>query len=371
MNKKVLQLTHPVSGNYGGLLQCYALQQALFSIGIDVTCYRYSVGVRNSRLGRIRQSLASLVKWLILYLGVKHFFTNVPASIARTIGEKFSRKHILSNSRPIGDNLAYVVGSDQVWRLLYSRAIKSPDFFFLSFASSEQRRKSIAYAASYGTDEWEGSPEETEICRRCLREFKAVSVREHSGVQICRDVFNVTAVQMPDPTLLLPSCLYDSIIENESTVPPANRSLAVYILDDTSEQKTCLRAVSEEMGLILLQLMPNITSRKRRLRFPMSVPQWLRYIRECDYLVTDSFHGCVFSIIFNKPFVCLGNEARGRARFDTLFGTFGLRSRLLIQPTPEDICRVLKTPIDWELVNRIHESERKRGIDFLTKNLAT
>lgn len=97
--------------------------------------------------------------------------------------------------------------------------------------------------------------------------------------------------------------------------------------------------------------------------------QWLRYLRDCDAVVTDSFHGCVFSIIYNKPFVCLGNEGRGSTRFDTLFQVFGLEDRLVTSRDPEKVLRVLQKPIDWERVNAIHEAERQRGLDFLKSNL--
>lgn len=284
---------------------------------------------------------------------------------------KFKKHLSLKKYKDVVDvkNASFVVGSDQVWRALYSRALNSVAFFFLDFIDQKRRSNSISYAASFGLDEWEGSPDETEECGRLLREFKAVSVREHSGVKICKEVFGVEAVQMPDPTLLLYTSDYGKIIDSEKTWLPESKYVAAYVLDETDGKAELLQAGADVLHLPLQHLMPHATAKKRRERFPISVPQWLRLIRDCEYFITDSFHGCVFAIIYNKPFVCLGNEGRGNARFDTLLGTFGLEDRMLTHASPEEIQRVLNTPIDWERVNAIHDAERERGINFLKENL--
>ena len=262
---------------------------------------------------------------------------------------------------------SFIVGSDQVWRREYTKDRLMT--YFLDFATEEQRRRSISYAASFGTDEWEGTPEETQRCGELLRQFKAVSVREFSGVRICKEVFGVDAVQMPDPTLLATLEDYEQVINSEKTRIPESPYFASYVLDDSAEASQLLDGVEKSTGLYHQRLMPKSTARKRCDRFYCTVAQWLRYLRDCDAVVTDSFHGCVFSIIYNKPFVCLGNEGRGSARFDTLFQVFGLEDQLVSSLDPEEVLLVLRQPIDWQRVNAIHEAERQRGLDFLRSNL--
>ncbi len=261
----------------------------------------------------------------------------------------------------------FVVGSDQVWRCVYTRGMRGVPFFFLDFVSEEVRRRSISYAASFGTDDWEGTPDETTVCRKLLQQFKAVSVREHSGVKICREVFGVEAVQMPDPTFLVEERGYQHIIDSEKTHQREKPYIAAYVLDESEAPLRALHAVSDKLNLPIQHLLPHVDAKHRRDRFPISVPQWLRYMKECEFVVTDSFHGCVFAIIFNKPFVCLGNEGRGSARFDTLFQTFHLESRLATSSA--QAVAVAREPIDWAAVNAIHESERERGLAFLRENL--
>ncbi len=263
----------------------------------------------------------------------------------------------------------FIIGSDQVWRSVYARDLIDTPFFFLSFASQEQRKRSFAYAASFGTDEWEGTPEETEECARLIKDFKAVSVREHSGIRICREVFGVNAVQMPDPTLLLEPADYSRLIRRWWTLRLPQPCMAVYLLDETEEKKQLTQAVATQAHLYPQQLTAHGDAPRAMDRIPLSIPQWLRCIRDAECVLTDSFHGCVFAIIFNKPFVCLGNEARGSARFDSLLGTFCLQDRLLINPTPEQVKELMRTPIDWKHVNAIRSSEKQRALQFLKENL--
>lgn len=380
MKKEVLAiLTHPCLSNYGGCLQAFALQRLIECEQSDAYLCDYIPndirGWYNNKSMRLKSLLVSLVRILGGY--IRRFPVSFFSQIK--IGRKFllSVPHMnveISNDEDFSKSVVhvnkFVVGSDQVWRASACRSMAYVKLYWLSGVDSLRRKCSISYAASFGSDEWEGTPEETEECGRLLREFKAVSVREHSGVKICKEVFGVDAVQMPDPTLLLHTSDYEKIIDSEKTWSPESKYVAAYVLDETAGKAELLQESTETLNLQLQHLMPHATAKKRRDRFPISVPQWLRLIRDCEYFITDSFHGCVFAIIYNKPFVCLGNEGRGNARFDTLLGTFGLEDRMITHASPEEIQCVLNTPIDWERVNAIHDDERERGINFLKENLA-
>ncbi len=360
---KVSIITHPLWGNYGGMLQAYALQTVLQDCTQIKAEVKHGMHPQLNLLGYIKY----LLRKLQLSIGFTSPHTPIHTRVILDMAESFRTQHVECSD---GVNIdKYVVGSDQVWRKSAADYIGGIRQFFLDFATKEQRNRSIAYAASFGTAEWEGSPEETKECVRLLREFKAVSVREHSGVKICKEVFGVDAVQMPDPTLLLHPEDYGKIIDSEKTWLPDDKYAAVYVLDETESKAELLQLSAKTMNIQLQHLMPHATAKKRRDRFPISVPQWLRLIRDCEYFITDSFHGCVFAIIFNKPFVCLGNEGRGNARFDTLLGTFGLEDRIITGATPEKVMTVLNSPIDWKRINTVLDTERKRGINFLKENL--
>lgn len=367
-NKKRYILTHPLTGNYGGLLQAYALYSTINALGYQAYIYRYQPA--DMPLG-IRDYWRHFKRHIKYCLGKSNEAHTVWRRLM--IAGKFLKGIRFFDERQIEkleSDAAFVVGSDQVWRAIFCRMMKHPAYYFLDFATPAQRRCSISYAASFGIDEWEGTPEETAECARLLQEFKAVSVRESSGIDICRNFMNTpNAHQMPDPTILLQRHDYESLIRRERTWAPGDATLAAYVIDENGNRPQLLQETADGLGCHLQHLLPHAGFSRRRDRFAPTVGQWLRLIRDCDYFITDSFHGSVFAIIFNKPFVCLGNQGRGSARFETLLGTFGLQSRLLPSPTPEKIAELMHTPIDWESVNSIRSKETQRGILFLANHL--
>lgn len=369
---KVGIVTLPLWGNYGGILQAYGLREVcerlLFHAKIIQITPNDALTAEYSQLSVYRKFKCQLGRLLINCCPLPF----APSYVLRNLGESAITfcDRVVPSTR-IAENdfqaSAFIVGSDQVWRRRYV-GDNLPRYFLSDFSAS-QRQKSVSYAASFGTEEWGGSLEETKRCRELLQQFKAVSVRELSGIRICKEVFGVEAVQMPDPTLLATLDDYERIIISENTCTPRRPFIASYVLDDSGETSNWERELKQRTGLCHQRLVPKSSALKHGDRFYCTVPQWLRYMRDCEAVVTDSFHGCVFSIIYNKPFVCLGNEGRGMARFDTLLKTFGLEDRLVLSREPGEVLRVLHTPIDWERVNAIHESERQRGLDFLRNNL--
>lgn len=363
--KSVVVLTLPFYGNYGGMLQAYALQQALNKSYINSFICKYYKYPTCSLIGFVRY-LYNVIKYKFDFHILKSK-NKLPYIYFHKIGKLFLRQNInsLSYNESKTAEPSWIVGSDQVWRAKY---VKLP-FFFLNQESKNTRNKSIAYAASFGTGEWEGTKEETEECAKLLKDFKAVSVREHSGIRICKDIFGVEAVQMPDPTLLLEQDDYNYLIKRWRTKSLPKPFMSIYILDETPNNQCLADSLCKQFNLYPQKLMPHPSAEKRMDRLPLSVPQWLRCIRDCECVLTDSFHGCVFSIIFNKPFICLGNEARGTTRFDSLLHTFGLQERLVSNPTQEILTTLINTPIDWDNVNSIRRSEQQRAFEFLRTNL--
>ena len=359
-------VTHPLKGNYGGMLQAYALQKTLQNLHKESFILDYKTNNYSRLRTRIKQTFIIPILYLLgIYKRV------VPAFFLKSVIKKFKRNSKLSISIPtdIKKNDYCIVGSDQVWRVKYAKWLKYTSFFFLDFITKRQRQKSIAYSASFGTDYWEGSIDETKECGKLLRDFRAVSVREFSGIKLCNDLFGVKAVQMPDPTLLQQQTDYDELITKETTWSPQQPYIASYILDESKELTTILQQISKQNEVIIHPLLPRVSAAKRRDRYHISVAQWLRLIRDSKYVITDSFHGCAFSIIYNKPFICLGNDGRGAARFNSLFKTFGLEDRIITNIDADKAFHILNTPIDWERVNTIRRSEQERAFGFLRRNL--
>lgn len=367
---KIAILTLPLHTNYGGILQCYALQTVLQRMGNDVKVLskpRY--GLRHYLTLPVLVS-KNLYKRLFDKVYVRLFETqyfysseNIDAFIKKYIHSYIRRKY--KNS--IGSKFdAIVVGSDQIWRPVYSRSI---DESFLSFLNGSKIKR-IAYAASFGVDYCEYTEEQLKVCSSLIKNFDAISVREFSGINICRNNFGVDAVQMLDPTLLLNADDYRVLVNSSVTEPPKGDML-VYILDKTEEKISLVNRIASEKGLTPFWLDSpdehdeNLFTDKS---VKMSVEQWLRSFDDAEFVFTDSFHGCVFSIIFNKQFLAIGNKNRGLTRFDSLLSMFSLRHRLIYSCNLFD--DKINDVINYDDVNRILNVKRKEAFSFIESSLS-
>lgn len=361
-------LTQPLRNNYGGLLQCYALQTFLKRMGHEVIVVRRTYSKSKSLIFKFKQCVFWLLGYYSNYRFVgqnMQYFTN--KYIQPQTPEIFSNEELKNCDLKYNFD-GYVVGSDQVWRPRYSPCITN---YFLDFVHNEVKCR-VAYAASFGVDEWEFNEEVSRECSKLVKCFNAISVRESSGINLCREYLGVDAKMVLDPTLLLERADYEALVVAENEVK-SKGSLFCYVLDNSKEKSVIIDNIVNISGLIPFQCMPTLKPTLKNVKcniesciYP-SVTRWLRSFMDAEMVITDSFHGCVFSIIFNKPFWVVGNEYRGMARFQSLLSIFGLESRLLNINNLENIDWY--TPIDWEKINLIKSEWQASSIDFLVKNL--
>jgi hypothetical protein len=250
---------------------------------------------------------------------------------------------------------AIVVGSDQVWRIENTR--KNKLNYFLDFIKDEKIRK-IAFSVSFGVDKWNGTGQETAEVTRLLSLFDQISVREKSGVDLCNQVFHQKVEWSLDPTLLLSKESYKEFI----TKRPIKKSyVATYFLDSTSWKREFSMYLSRYYNANLYHLYP---TKRRSYSFYKSVEQWLSGIYYADFVVVDSFHGMVFSIIFKKQFVVIANESRGLTRFTSILSSLGLSDRLYFENLGEYPTLPIRQ-IDYEKVDDFLSVLRQKSQDLL------
>lgn len=365
-------LTLPLHTNYGGILQAYALQTVLERMGHDVCLIEKKRQPLRLPLWKAPLSYGKrIIKNLTGHPYPICFEQKINREepLVRQNTDKFVNKYIkrrfVDDFSEIGkdDFDAIVVGSDQVWRPKYF--IDGIENAYLTFAKEWNIRR-IAYAASFGTDKWEYSSEQTTSCRRLLKNFDAVSVRESSAVTLCREHLGVDVKRVLDPTMLLSTNDYMKLFDANGT-PKSNGNLLCYIIDETPEKMSFVNKIAQERGLIPFRVNSKVENLIAPLqeRIQPPVEQWLRGFYDADFVVTDSFHACVFSILFNKPFFVLGNEKRGLSRFSSLLGMFGMENLLV---TNKDL-NEKQNDIDWECVMSLLVEEKKKAINFLNENL--
>lgn len=375
---KIGVLTLPLTDNYGGILQAVALCSHLEAQGHEVTLIQKpNSSAPNAGL----RALKAIIKKLLLLIPF-HDFGKLRSNQAKykawTKKVSLHRPFIESTFRKISLGLhttedlrrfaeaecfdAIIVGSDQVWRKQYinDRHYQS---YFLDFVDGKKCRK-IAYAASFGTNHWEGS-EDAERIGALLKDFTAVSTREQSGTRICRDTFGYPGtLHLLDPTLIMSREFYvTQIIEKHVSTDFKISGLLTYVLDEETEKADIIRRAMEVTGSAHTTHLKGFNTSGHTY----SVPEWLASFHQADFIVTDSFHGMIFSIIFEKNFIAIGNKGRGLERFTSLLSQLGLDDRLVFDTS--DLNPSLFVPIDYTRVNETLLTLKNRSTCFLADAL--
>lgn len=368
--KKIGILTQPLHNNYGGLLQAFALQSYLKKTGNEAVTIDFQYG-KIPFYTKVRGVISNIYRKFILQENVRYI---LPPSKKEAKRIAFNTDRFKNENIDVTERLtsieqfsllnkygfdAYIVGSDQVWRPIYSPRIST---YFLDFLGEDSQTRRITYAASFGTD---NCAEYTEVQLKnfsnLAAKFYAISVREDSAVKLCKEYFGVDAIHVLDPTMLLDRKDYEKLVTKANT-PASQGSLMSYVLDKNPQKQKLISRVADELGLEAFTVMPaedNV--------YP-PVEQWLRGFMDAKYVVTDSFHGVAFSIIFNKPFIAVGNVSRGLARFESLLNMFDLKERL-VTGTSDLTRELIMRPINFDKVNKARATQQIIAAKFLNEAL--
>ena len=354
---KIGILTQHFLLNYGGIIQNFALQQVLLKLEHDPLTFEHDTCYSRTRW--FLRSAKHVLK--------SHSLKGLPVypTYQGRVGNKNFIKFVLKNIRSVTvkdftPNLtqkygldAYIVGSDQVWRPAFNLGPRLGNMF-LDFAGNGVKK--ISYAASFGCKEWEYTEEQERRCGVLAKRFDAISVREASGVELCKEHFGVKATLVLDPTLLLNKEDYAKVCDD---VPKKQKHIFVYSLVVGEEVLTVAKKLSEATMLPIV-----VKQAGDKVKKEDTIEDWFAEFRDADYVVTDSFHGMVFSIIFNKPFAIVMNPSGGNDRYLSLLSPLGLMERIVKDGTlPSD------SAIDWQKVNTQLDSLRKTSLEFLKNNL--
>lgn len=227
----------------------------------------------------------------------------------------------------------FIVGSDQVFRDDYIRAY--PGLYLLGFAAADKQR--IAVSASFGKDSFS-----IDKANLFFKAFDAISVREKSGLDILRNNGYEDGSHILDPVFLVDKQIFLDLAKD---VDVPSDMIVGYVLDESEEIEAFVKTHGGKYINIAHQ--------------DLDVEEFLAYLMRARAVITDSFHGTCFAIIFNKPFRCFYNEARGNARFASLFESLGLSANSLDNEP------------DWTVVNRLIEKEREKGLAWIASSLET
>ena len=364
--------------NYGAMLQAYSLQRCLERMGHEV------VFIRHTRCAPKRMSLwRSLVSRCPSFIKVK--FKNYVCHPITDFAKDYPQTGFCESIEDVKiatkDCDAFIVGSDQMWNPLWCSGTGLA-LVMLDFASEGKPR--ISYAASFGTKEWREDQNAAEA-GRILKKFKAISVRENSGVELVEKLSGrKDAKCLLDPTLLQTSSFYREIIEKNVPCCKNGKKPYVfrYILDEWSDPKelnAALGVVKEKLNISNVETdrknAPGILGlicRVLGVKAKIKVPEWLEKIASSEFVFTNSFHGTVFAILFHKPFVSVlikGKMSGMNERALSLLKFVGMEERAVYSDEIEKIAALVDKSIDWDDVDSRLDSQREMARQFLNEAL--
>ena len=312
------------SNNYGGLLTCYALCETIKKLNYKPLVVK-------------------------LYKPQTDRIDNFAKKYLNVTEKTYNQVNIAELNKFVE---TFIVGSDCVF---------APEFyiksFLLDFVNGD--KKKISYAPSFGQKFFNGSYNLKNIFNYYLEKFDFLSVRELSGVDLCKKEFNLNATQVMDPVFLLDKNDYINLIETKDE-------------NDTNDVSHYLFKPDEYTDVMLQELEQNFGNNVCNINMKVSdisLSQWLSNIKNSKFLLTQSFHGACFAIIFNIPFVFAGRESFDTGRIESVLEILGLQNRIIDYNGTFDSRPDLFEPIDWDRVNSILEKEKERSIKWLKEAL--
>ncbi len=261
----------------------------------------------------------------------------------------------------------FLVGSDQVWnRNLFDYFGR---FTLLDYVLSTKRK--IAYAASFGKANWDGSEQDKTLFNKLLARFDAISVRESTGIKICKDEFGIEASWCIDPIFLCGIMLFDAL-GNKSKITLPRKFLAAYILDYSEEKEGYIRKFADKLQMELVVVTdPNINPQGWKLdaHRDFSLEDWIKLFKDSSYVITDSFHGTCMALIYKKKFISLVNEKRGATRFYDYAERFAIKDRTIENIGDHiEIDSLIEGP-DYSIIEPLIDKAKSESYKWLESNL--
>jgi len=352
--------------NYGNRLQNYALQEVLKSYDFEVETIWIESPKNNKRKSTFKKLKKVLVNPTLVFKKIYNkLFINDKKEKRKQRFKIFSEQYINETNYKItkenlpvkllNDYAYFVTGSDQVWNPYY---IKGSSLYFLSFAPKE---KSIAYSPSFGISEI--PQQHIDNYKEWLKEIAHISVREQDGANIVKELINRDVEVLVDPTLLLRREEWLSIAKPVVNKPNKDILLTYFLGEVPKNAQKMINKYKKKHNLIVV----NLANPKHKKFYLTDPAEFLDYINSAKVFFTDSFHGAVFSILFETPFVVTDRKSKTpsmNSRIVTLLSKFNLESRHINNINKKELFNV-----DYSHTHKILNEERDRSFNYLERSL--
>ncbi|MCC7573629.1 MAG: polysaccharide pyruvyl transferase family protein [Candidatus Methanofastidiosum sp.] len=382
--KKIAIITLNGYTNYGNRLQNYATQEVFSSLGFFVETILVDHTPKNSKINKtkgIKKIIAMASKVRRSGLNLKAFkkILLLTSTYLNKVKNKSNQEkriktfkdfslyyiketnYILSESN-IPENLDdkydyFIAGSDQIWNPFYTNG--SP-IYFLTFASQNKR---VAYSASFGLS---GIPPiYIENYRLWLSEMHRISVREEDGASIVKELTGKDVIVTLDPTIMITKNKWLAIGKKSKHKPSCNYLLTYFIGDINQNAKLKIKDIAKNNNLKII----NLNNPRNSKTYIIGPSEFIDYINSASLVCTDSYHGTIFSILLERPFIVFERTVKNfsmYSRIETLLDKFDLNNRKDVNIKNNN--RVFD--VDFESVRPIIDIEREKALNYLREALS-
>ena len=352
--KKVAIVTIQDTNNYGNRLQNYAMQEVLRKMGLEVETLK-----NNTNTNQKDTTIVHMLKRIKNKLQRVKKIGNARARCFREFDThiQFASKELREdNAKQFAKNYDYfITGSDQVWNPFFGR-LSSIDL--LEFAPPEKR---VSIAASFGVETLEEAYKKK--CQQALQNFHAISVREEQGKQIIQHMQGIEkqVEVVLDPTMMLTKQEWEKVMKKPKHMPENKYILNYFLGEIDTQTQQYIEKIARENQCQIIQLLDV----KEKLHHT-GPSEFLYLIQHAFMVCTDSFHSCVFSILFQKPFIIVERKSKKsmNSRIDTLLSTFDLQERKWIPNHTQNMGN-----IDYAKVFSILEKEKNKEKEWIKQAL--
>lgn len=348
---KIALLTIWHEKNYGAELQAYATIRILQELGHDVSMI--DIRLTDMQKLSVKGYIARGIMWLSPCNRKFNAFWKKYIPCTR----RYKSIEELKADPPEAD--VYIVGSDQVWNPDITKEFST--LFFLNFGHEHVER--VSFASSFGVEEWKHGMLTDEI-GGLLKRFSAISCREQSGVEILKKHFQINATCVADPTFILGdySKLTGSIKHRQS--------LVYYPLSNDIELESYAEGLAKRLHLKAVNNKKSTTLFHRIEWDRTSIEAWVKNIAEAEFVITRSFHGLVFSLLYQRQFAVLASRNGRGVRLVDLLTQLGLSHRIYNSTDEIDQSEPWKDTIDYTQISVKINDLQKQSVDFLKKALS-
>lgn len=330
MKNEIKIITLYNSLNYGAFLQAFALQSVLSDLGYNPSFYEAN------------RKMKSELRKHILRKDVR----KIPINYIQYLKYKKCWKCLNIDNNNIETAKACIVGSDEIWNIKNNSFYHAPEYFGMNL----NNKNIISYAPSANITTAEDMKEYDENLN--FEKFSKISVRDKNTFNLVKTMSLKDVSLVVDPTLLVKNySKYEAIINVKS------KYILVYGYKFSKSEIASIKKLKAKTGFKLYSIgMPQMWCDKQIMATPF---EFLSFIKNAEMIVTETFHGTIFSILYNKNFVSFANN---KSKLCDLLERFNLESR---DASKKNLISILEEKIDYAKVNKILEKERKKSIDWL------